>query len=331
MPAFCKTEQEALLTLETETSKKIVEILTAAKQREIKLLESRCSPDAHVATHMALFTSRVTAYAAQFDASILPGPPAAAAAARTRTFARFPTAAAITAHEQHLRAIVLACVERHAFDAVAAEDQRVAAVAADRAALESVLEGAHTGATIAKVARRETSRMIQPLVNTFRSLKDKGIIPPDRPPAASAAASAAAAADDTAMQTDGGDDDEFDFTTEGGYIVNDPDPDSHLRSRPPVIEWAPEFIDVFAALDAERKARSKMRKENRKRRYEPGMPDFECEPWYYESSSSPRERARRARDPKSRSESSSRSHSMHTTPSSSRRSSNSRGGPPARF
>jgi hypothetical protein len=173
--AFYQKQIAALQAIESESAAKVYAVLLEAKDKHIAHLQTQANVLPFLLRTLKEYRQFVVAYAADFDSRIGPSEsPAAAAsdsAAASATSASsassislfFPIDDAVNHFDSHLQKRVNELILADVNDRQTRQAAKAQAIVEDSKAQEEVLDGAHTGKTIAMIVQQELRQQLRQL------------------------------------------------------------------------------------------------------------------------------------------------------------------------
>jgi hypothetical protein len=183
-PSFYKEERDALSKLERETEQSIYTILEKAKEKHIANLTKEKQTNTFITREVKTFTAYVTQYANAFDDMCTPSDTSALVTTTVSDLSdvpsnTFPQQEAITHFENQLHTLInehLALLVAKKFDDAAERERQQAA---DIAAQEKIVQGAHTGETLTALAQRAAEKLIKASSASKRKADSHSELPTD--------------------------------------------------------------------------------------------------------------------------------------------------------
>ncbi len=161
--SFYKETREALETADREATQKVYDALLTAKTKLVEHLAQLCKPDQFVLTRVAAFTAELVEFAKDYEKVVVD----------QRAAAAFQPQAAIDTFASYLQEqIPLTALELAGCDADRRKRVKTSA-AAEEAAKDQVMAGATTGKTIADIATKAMTTLLQPVQKQLAVLRQQ--------------------------------------------------------------------------------------------------------------------------------------------------------------
>lgn len=181
-PSFHSAASAELQRIESETSSQIYEILLKAKTKHVEHLRSQCNAHSFAFRILESHRQFVTEFASEYDRNFgIQSHAAASSAATTPAHSAFPLDAAVTHFRDYLNEQLVRLVMLGVEELNADRERRKAAAAAEYAAQEQTLAGAHTGETISLLANRAVDRRLAPIKQQLTQLQHQQHCPQNAP------------------------------------------------------------------------------------------------------------------------------------------------------